>query len=285
MSIPASMQETTVAPLVSICVQTYQQEEYIGQCLESLLAQRCDFPFEIILGEDHSTDQTRAICHDFAARHPNTIRLFLRDKKDKIFIRGQKTGRSNFLANLKAAKGKYITLCDGDDYWINDRKLQLQVDFMEKYPEVGLTYSSLIQESSDHGETIIPAQDHIHTSEELKKEHFLGHGSTWIFRNDLDELFANPIIYKSPFLDVVIFYYFKMRSKIASQSFISSFYRFNTAGIYRIKNKRQRHADLLYMQYCFYRYFHHDLVFFLRSGIFYHAKKYLQTFIKDSHGT
>ncbi|MFT7363861.1 MAG: glycosyltransferase involved in cell wall biosynthesis [Algoriphagus sp.] len=283
MSIPASKQETIVVPLVSICVQTYQQEKYIGQCLESLLAQQCDFPFEIILGEDHSTDQTRAICHDFAAKYPNTIRLFLRDKKDKIFIRGQKTGRSNFLANLKAAKGKYITLCDGDDYWINDRKLQLQVDFMEKHPEVGLTYSSLIQESSDHIEKIIPAQDQIYTAEELKKEHFLGHGSTWIFRNDLDELFANPIIYKSPFLDVVIFYYFKMRSKIASQSFISSFYRFNTAGIYRIKNKKQRHADLLYMQYCFYRYFHHDLAFFLRSGIFYHAKKYLQTLIKDSH--
>lgn len=274
-----SKDKTQSAPLVSICVQTYQQEEYIGQCIESLLSQKCGFPFEIILGEDDSTDQTRAICQDYAERYPDVIRLFLRNKKDKIFIRGAKTGRFNFLANLKAARGKYITLCDGDDYWVNDQKLQMQVDFMKKHPEVGLTYSSLIQENSNHSETLIAAKDQIHSPEDLKKEHFLGHGSTWIFRNELDELFANPIVYKSPFLDVVIFYYFKMRSRIASQSFISSFYRYNKAGIYRIKKKRQRHADLLYLQYCFFKYFHHDFKFLLRSGIFYHGRKYLQTFL------
>jgi glycosyltransferase involved in cell wall biosynthesis len=276
--------EDSSDPLVSICVQTYQQEEFIAKCLDSLLAQKCNFLFEIILGEDDSTDRTGKICQEYAKKHPGIIRLFLRDKKDKIFIRGAKTGRFNFLSNLKSARGKYITLCDGDDYWINNKKLQLQVEFMELHTEVGLAYTSLIQESTNNREVIIEAKDHIHTSIELKKEHFLGHGSTWIFRNDLSDLFENPIIYKSPFLDVVIFYYFKMRSKIASQSFISSFYRFNTAGIYRIKKKRQRHADLLYMQYCFYRYFHNDLVFFLQSGIFYHARRYLQTFIKDSHG-
>lgn len=272
-------------PLVSICVQTYQQEKYIAQCLDSLLAQKCSFPFEIIIGEDDSTDRTKEICLEYSKKHPEIIRLFLRDKKDKIFIRGAKTGRFNFLSNLQAAQGKYITLCDGDDYWINDQKLQMQVDFMEKHTEVGLAYSSLIQEQKDHSKVVIEAKDHIHTKAEIKNQHFLGHGSTWIFRNDLEDLFNNPIIYKSPFLDVVIFYYFKMRSKIGSQSFISSFYRYNTAGIYRIKKKRQRHRDLLIMQFYFFKYFHRDFRFYLRSGVFYHSRKYLETFFKSEEKT
>src|ERR1044071_8468227 len=100
------------SPLVSVCIQTYQHAPFIKDCLESVLAQKTNFPFEIIVGEDDSTDGTRDICRQYAIANPETIRLFLREEKDRIYIKGEKTGRFNLLNNLAAAKGKYIAMLD-----------------------------------------------------------------------------------------------------------------------------------------------------------------------------
>jgi len=118
-------------PLVSINVVTYNHKNYIEQCLEGILMQQTTFPFEIILGEDESSDGTREICMDYANRYPDKIRLFLRSRKDVICINGKATGRYNMIQCLKASKGKYIALCEGDDYWTDPLKLQKQVDFLE----------------------------------------------------------------------------------------------------------------------------------------------------------
>ena len=123
--------ENNNLPLVSVCVTTYQHAPYIKECLDSILMQKTDFPFEIILGEDESTDGTREICIEYAEKHPDIIRLFLRSRKDVIYINGNPTGRFNFTKNLKAAKGKYVALCEGDDYWTDPLKLQKQVDFLD----------------------------------------------------------------------------------------------------------------------------------------------------------
>ncbi|MBU2061627.1 MAG: glycosyltransferase [Bacteroidetes bacterium] len=117
-------------PLLSVCIQTYQHAEYIRQCLDSVLMQKTSFPFEIILGEDESTDGTREICIEYAEKHPDIIRLFLRSRKDVIKINGQPTGRFNLIENIKEAKGKYVALLEGDDYWTNGEKLQKQIDFL-----------------------------------------------------------------------------------------------------------------------------------------------------------
>src|SRR5690606_1387456 len=114
------------APVVSGCVQTYQQVKYISKCLDSILAQRTDFPFEIVLGEDESNDGTREICKAYQEKYPEKIRLFLRRRQDVIFIDGKPTGRYNMLENLRMARGKYIALCEGDDYWIDTEKLSKQ---------------------------------------------------------------------------------------------------------------------------------------------------------------
>ena len=118
-------------PLVSVCIQTYQQNNYIKECLDAVISQKTNFRFEIILGEDESNDGTREICIEYGNKHPDKIRLFLRSRKDVIFIDGKPTGRYNFIENLKASKGKYIALCEGDDYWTDPYKLQKQVDFLE----------------------------------------------------------------------------------------------------------------------------------------------------------
>ncbi|MEZ4781129.1 MAG: glycosyltransferase [Flavobacteriaceae bacterium] len=118
-------------PLVSVVVGVYNHERFIKLCLNGILMQKTDFKYEIILGEDASTDGTREICKEYAKRFPDKIKLFLRSRKDVIYINGNATGRYNFIENLKACQGKYIALCDGDDYWTDPLKLQKQVDFLK----------------------------------------------------------------------------------------------------------------------------------------------------------
>ncbi|WP_320052896.1 glycosyltransferase [uncultured Acetobacteroides sp.] len=103
---------------------TYNHEPYIAQAIEGVLMQKTDFPIEIIIGEDCSTDNTRVIVKEYAEKYPNIIVAQLPDKN-----RGMK---QNFEAVLHSAKGKYIALCEGDDYWIDSMKLQIQISYLEE---------------------------------------------------------------------------------------------------------------------------------------------------------
>lgn len=124
---PTSVTET---PIVSIIVQTYNHAPYVRECLDGILMQKTDFEYEILLGEDDSSDGTREICIEYANKYPNKIRLFLHNRKNVIYIDGHATGRYNFIYNLQNSKGKYIALCEGDDYWTDISKLQKQIDFL-----------------------------------------------------------------------------------------------------------------------------------------------------------
>jgi len=128
-------------PLVSVVIITYNHGEYISQAIEGALMQKTDFDYEILVGEDDSTDQTREICKKYAAQYPKKIRLFLNDRKNVIYINGLPTGRWNFINLLKNSTGKYIALCEGDDYWIDKYKIQRQYDFLEKNPDYGLVHT------------------------------------------------------------------------------------------------------------------------------------------------
>ena len=129
--------------LVSVCVQTYQHINYIKQCLDSILMQKTNFEFEVLLGDDESTDGTREICIEYAKKYPEKIRLFLHRRENVIFINGAATGRFNLLFNFTKAKGKYIAMCEGDDYWTDPYKLQKQVDLLESNPNFSACYHSV----------------------------------------------------------------------------------------------------------------------------------------------
>jgi len=122
--------------MVSVRIVTYNHGPYIKQAIDSVLMQRTNFPFEILIGEDDSTDGTREICKEYAARYPDRIRLFLRQDKDKIYVDGRKTGKSNARRTRAACRGKYIAMLEGDDFWIDAEKLQRQFDFLEANPDV-----------------------------------------------------------------------------------------------------------------------------------------------------
>lgn len=127
-------------PVVSVCVQTYNHVKYIKVCLDGIIMQKTELPVEILLGEDESNDGTREICIEYANRYPEKIRLFLHSREYNIKINGKPTGRFNFLYNLSKARGKYIALCEGDDYWTDPLKLQKQVEFLEENPEYSMCF-------------------------------------------------------------------------------------------------------------------------------------------------
>jgi len=112
---------------LSIAMITYHQENYIRQALDSILMQNVNFKYEIIIGEDCSLDNTRKILLEYHEKYPNKFQLILRDKN---------VGATRNLYDvLMNCHGKYIALLDGDDFWTDSNKLQLQVDFLEKHDE------------------------------------------------------------------------------------------------------------------------------------------------------
>jgi len=119
-------------PLVSVWMITYQHENYIREALDGVLMQQVDFEYEICLGEDGSTDGTREICTEYAGRYPERVRLFLRDRDNPKRSEYRVPFMHNMVETLRACRGKYVAMCEGDDYWTNPRKLQKQVDCLER---------------------------------------------------------------------------------------------------------------------------------------------------------
>lgn len=118
-------------PTVSVCITTYNHERYIAQAIDSVLAQQVTFPIEILIGEDASIDNTRTIVEKYARLHPKIIRAFYHHSENKLIINGRITGRRNLANNLLQARGKYLILLDGDDYWLDEQKLAQQVQFLD----------------------------------------------------------------------------------------------------------------------------------------------------------
>jgi glycosyltransferase involved in cell wall biosynthesis len=117
---------------VSVLMITYNHEKYIAQAISSVLMQNVNFDYELVVGEDCSTDNTRNIVTDFRDRYPDKVRLVTSDAN----VGGQK----NAERTLNACQGEYIATLDGDDYWTSSDKLQKQVDFLESNPECSLAF-------------------------------------------------------------------------------------------------------------------------------------------------
>ncbi len=112
--------------LVSVFMITYNHEKYIKQALDSILAQQCNFDFEIVVGEDCSTDATRFILNEYHEKHLGKFNLLLHPVNIGAM--------NNQIATMRECKAKYIAMCEGDDYWSDPLKLQKQVDFLESHP-------------------------------------------------------------------------------------------------------------------------------------------------------
>ncbi|WP_147289828.1 glycosyltransferase [Anaerosacchariphilus polymeriproducens] len=121
-------------PIVSISVLTYNHENYIRQALDSFLVQKTNFPFEILIHDDASTDKTQDIIREYQEKYPDKI--FPICQNENQYSKGIFTVSANF--NFPRARGKYIAFCEGDDYWIDMDKLQKQVDYMEGHEKCSM---------------------------------------------------------------------------------------------------------------------------------------------------
>lgn len=233
---------------VSVCVQTYQHVDFIRQCLDGILMQKTNFDFEILLGEDQSTDGTREICLEYARRYPGKIKLFLHQRENNILVNGNPSGRFNYLYNIFSARGKYIAVCEGDDYWTDPLKLQKQVAFLENNPEYVACHHRFIVKDQDDStvEDFQSSRKKDFTSDEMATG-VLMKSNTIMFRNvEID--FPPPamkIVNGDTFLISQI-------SKYGAGKFLPeiepSVYRIHDGGVWSLidKNKKTKHRIQTY---------------------------------------
>lgn len=123
-------------PLVSIICNTYNHASYISQCLNGFFIQRTNFPFEVLVHDDASTDNTPDIIREYECKYPQILKPIY--QKENQYSKGKDIF---FDHQCLRAKGKYIAICEGDDYWIDPLKLQKQIDFLESHSNYALVYT------------------------------------------------------------------------------------------------------------------------------------------------
>ena len=120
-------------PLVSISCITFNHAPYIRQCLDGFMMQQTNFPFEVLIHDDASTDGTTEIIKEYEAKYPDIIKPLYEEENQ--WVKGR---RGSAVFNFPRAKGKYIALCEGDDYWTDSLKLQKQVDVLNEYNTISI---------------------------------------------------------------------------------------------------------------------------------------------------
>lgn len=128
-------------PKVSVLMLTYNHEKFIAQAIKSVLMQKTDFPFELVIGEDCSTDGTREIVREYSQKYPEIVRAHLQERN----IGAQENSRLIFMA----PRGRYLATLDGDDYWTDSRKLQLLADVLDAHPETAICGHRTIRHDED----------------------------------------------------------------------------------------------------------------------------------------
>ena len=174
-------------PQVSISLLAYNHEEFIAEAIESVVLQKVNFAYEIIIGEDCSLDSTREIVLHYQRKYPDKIRVFLSKKP----LNNRQSGRLNFIRNLKACRGEYVALLDGDDYWTSPHKLQKQVDYLDSDPRCAICFHDVfrLHENGSLQPWGLPSvQKERYILEDLLEGNFIPTCST-MFRNKLFDEF------------------------------------------------------------------------------------------------
>ncbi|MCE7043128.1 glycosyltransferase [Dyadobacter sp. CY312] len=179
---------------VSVCVPAYNHEKYIAQMLDGALMQQTSFSFEIVIGDDASTDRTQTIIRQYIDENPGRICAFLHEKNQGPAEPREFAGRNNVLALLKACKGEYVAMCEGDDYWTDPFKLQKQVDFLEANPDYAICHHNvevIYEDGSPSHLFNAPDQKITSTIEDILEDKWFMATASWLYRNHfLDHDFA-----------------------------------------------------------------------------------------------
>ena len=236
---------------VSLICPTYNQEKFIAQTIESFLSQKTDYKFEIVIHDDCSSDNTRDIISQYYKKYPNIIKVIFQDENQ--FSKGKQ------IISLVTpfAKGKYIALCEGDDYWTDDTKIQKQVSFLETNPDYVMSYhnASVVDSSGNIIKPYkIPEEKRRDiTQQELAKGKLLPLTLSWMYRNnnygDLPEL--DKVLNGDVFFCSML----GLHGKAKYHNDISpAIYRVHNGGIWSKKDDRYRKRNTVNTFYWLYRY-------------------------------
>lgn len=210
-------------PKVSIVSITYNHEKFIQQALEGFVNQKANFDYEIVVADDCSTDKTPEIIKEFTRLYPDKMKPILRNKN----IGAQ----DNSISALKEAKGAYVALCEGDDFWIDDHKLQKQVNFLDQNNDYSLCFHpvKVIFENLKENSSTYPASNDISkfTIEELLKHNFIQTDSV-MYRRQNYKYIPRDIM---P-LDWYLHLYHAQFGKIGFIDKVMSVYRKHPSGIW-----------------------------------------------------
>ena len=210
---------------------TYGHEKYIRQAIEGVLMQQTDFEVELIIADDCSPDRTKDIVEDIINNHPkgNIIKYFRHDKNLGM--------QANGMFAVQKCTGKYIALCEGDDYWIDPLKLQRQVDFLEKNTDYSTVAENCKVLDEKHNQSYI-FSDKINSYDVSMEEIIKGrkfHTASILFRNENLKMPANYRLF--PFGDTLLFVVLAKAGKIIYLPNISLVYRRNEGGASTGKNR------------------------------------------------
>ena len=171
--------------ILSVIMTTYNHERYIAEAIESVLRQQTSFGVEIVVGDDCSTDRTLAVVRDYERMYPDCIR---------VVTSSENVGwRKNYRRTIAAARGRYIALLDGDDYFTHRKKLQLQVDLLEQNPDVGMCYTRSERRDESGGVTLYPETEDCPTTFEAMLRRNPAENCTVVARRELVEQYYAEI--------------------------------------------------------------------------------------------
>lgn len=229
--------------MVSIICNAYNHEKYIRDALEGFVVQKTSFPFEILVHDDASTDNTAAIIKEYERKFPNLIK--------PIYQKENQYSKSFEIINeiqFGRAQGKYIAICEGDDYWIDPYKLQKQVDALEKHPETDMCAHSHLEVFADTGKfskkSIRSSQTTIFSPEQIifGGGDFLGTASL-IFRKELYDNFL-PFAKENPF-DYTLQISGSLRGGILYLPDVMSVYRLLVPGSWTVNNLKNYKENII----------------------------------------
>lgn len=214
--------------LVSVDVITYNHEAYIEECLNSILAQKTNFKFEILIHDDASTDNTANIIRRYQKKYPQIIKPIL--QKENQYKKNITTTSEHF--NFPRALGKYIAMCEGDDFWTDPYKLQKQIDILESHPDYSIVFhEAIIHNNTDKNiDKIYPAlENRIYTAEEIFRNWIAPTASFCFRKNIIDYSIAtDKNILNS---DIIIMLMALSKGKAYGMSDKMSAYRIHEGGV------------------------------------------------------
>ena len=142
------------SPLVSVLMVAYNHADYLAYAIEGVISQQCDFSFELVIGEDASSDETKEIALDYQRRYPAIIRV--------IHSTANVGAGANFKRIVSKARGEYVAFCDGDDYWCVTHKLAGEVELIRHNPDVGVVHTDWVRSHVEGGRWIVAWGKYVH---------------------------------------------------------------------------------------------------------------------------